>query len=146
MKVILSKSKSFSFRVFYSPNVTQIKLFFKFNKFGYWFLFQSWFASASKKKLKLPAKTISQQTFVLMKTSWRRLEDLFRLRLQKTSSRRLQDVLIKTNMFALALRLQKTSWSRPIYLSWPYVFKTSSRRLQDVFKTSSRRFQDVLSS
>ena len=33
--------------------------------------------------------------------------------------RRLQDVLIKTNMFALALRLQKTS----------------SRRLQDVFKT-----------
>ena len=55
-------------------------------------------------------------------------EDVFRLRLQKTSSRRLQDVLIKTNMFALALRLQKTS----------------SRRLQDVFKTFSRRLQDVL--
>ena len=54
-----------------------------------------------------------------------------------------EDVLIKTNMVALALRLQKTSWSRPIYLSWPYVFKTSSRRFQDVFKTSSRRFQDV---
>ena len=54
-----------------------------------------------------------------MKTSWRRLEDAFRL------------------------RLQKTSWSRPIYSSWPYVFKTSSRRLQDVFKTSSRRLQDV---
>ena len=66
--------------------------------------------------------------------------------------RRLQDVLIKTNMFALALRLQKTSWSRPIYSSWLYVFKTSSRRFQDVFKTScknvfktsSRRLQDVL--
>ena len=68
-------------------------------------------------------------------------EDVFRLRLQKTSSRRLQDVLIKTNMFALALRLQKTSWSRPIYSSWPYVFKTSSRHLQDVFKTS--RLQDI---
>ena len=37
---------------------------------------------------------------------------------------RLQDVLIKTNIFALALHLQKTSWSRPIYSSWPYVFKT----------------------
>ena len=73
-----------------------------------------------------------------MKTSWRHLEDVFRLRLQKTSSRRLQDVLIKTNMFALALRLQKTSWSRPIYSSWLYVFKTSSRRLQDVFKTSCK--------
>ena len=57
--------------------------------------------------------------------------------------RRLQDVLIKTNMFALALRLQKTSWSRPIYLSWPYLFKTSSKRLQNVFKSSSRRLQDV---
>ena len=55
-----------------------------------------------------------------------------------------EDVLIKTNMFALALRLQKTSWSRPIYLSWPYVFKTSSRRLQDVFRTSSRHLHDVL--
>ena len=85
----------------------------------------------------------SQQTFVLMKTSWKRLEDVFRLRLQKTSWRRLQDVLIKTNMFALALRLQKTSWSRPIYLPWPYVFKTASRHLQDVFKTSSRPLQGV---
>ena len=71
----------------------------------------------------------TQQTFVLMKTSWRRLSSL--------SS---EDVLIKTNMFALALRLQKTSWSRPIYSSWPYVFKTFSRRLQDVLP---RRLQDV---
>ena len=60
---------------------------------------------------------------------WRRLEDVFRLRLQKTSSRRLdqdeyvrpsltssQDVLVKTNIFALAICLQD-------------VFKTSSRRL-----------------
>ena len=78
--------------------------------------------------------------------------------------RRLQDFLIKTNMFALALRLQKTSsrrlpWSRPIYSSWLYVFKTPSRRLQnvlprrlqdvlqrrlqDIFKTFLRRFEDV---
>ena len=33
-------------------------------------------------------------------------EDVFRLRLQKTSSRRLQDVLVKTNIFILAIRLQ----------------------------------------
>ena len=77
-----------------------------------------------------------QQTFVLMKTSWRRLQDVF----------------IKTNLFALASLLQKTSWSRPIYSSWPYVFKTScrnvfktfSRRVQDVLKTSSKHLQDVL--
>ena len=51
------------------------------------------------------------------------------------------------------LRLQKTSWSRQICLPWPCVFRRrrlgqdqyirlghmSSRRLQDVFKTSSRR-------
>ena len=79
-----------------------------------------------------------------MRTSWRRLEDVFRLRLQKKSSRRLQDVLMKTNIFLLIYvfgrRLQdvfKTSWSRRIYLSCPYFFKTSCK---NVFKTSSRRF------
>ena len=81
----------------------------------------------------------AQQTFVLMKTFF-----VFVFR------RRLQDVLIKTNMFAFDLRLQdvfKTSWSRPMYSSWLYAFKTSSRRFQDVFKTSSRhlekRLQDI---
>ena len=45
----------------------------------------------------------SQQTFVLMKTFSRRLQDLIRLRLQKTSSRRLclEDILIKKNKLAL---------------------------------------------
>ena len=84
-----------------------------------------------------------------MKASWRRLEDVFRLCLQKTSSRRLQDFLIKTNMFALALRLQDVFLGQDQYIHLGY---TSSRRLQDVFKTSSRRLaktssrhlQDVL--
>ena len=67
-------------------------------------------------------------------------EDVFRLRLQKTHSIRLRDVLIKTNIFALALRLQKTSSRR-----LQDVFKTSSRRLQDVFKTSSRRLAKISS-
>ena len=69
-----------------------------------------------------------------MKTSWRRLKDVFRLhqdkfvRLSLTFS---QDVLVKTNIFVLAIRLQD-------------VFKTSSRRLQDVLKTFSRHLQVVL--
>ena len=66
--------------------------------------------------------------------------------------RRLQDVLIKTNMFALALRLQKTSSRRLGQDQYIRLGYTSSRRLQDVFKTScqdvfktfSRRLQDVL--
>ena len=100
----------------------------------------------------------TQQTFVSMKTSWKRLEDLFRLRLPKTSLRRLQEVLIKTNIFLLIIRLQKTSWRRLQEVfktsSWRlqdafktfsrHVGKTSLRRLQDVFKTFSRLFQNVL--
>ena len=107
----------------------------------------------------------SQQTFVLMKTSWRRPEDLFRLRLQKTSSRRLQDVFIKTNIFPLFISLQKRSSRRleDVLIKTNILvlvirlqdvlktfskhlqdaFKTSSRRLQNVFRTSSRRFEDV---
>ena len=81
-------------------------------------------------------------------------EDVFRLRFQKTSSRRLQDAVIKTNIFALLIRLQKTSSRRlediliktnilVLVIRHQDVFKTSSRRLaktlQNVFKTSSRR-------
>ena len=70
-------------------------------------------------------------------------EDGFSVRLQKTSSRRLdQDEYIHLS-HSSSEDVFKTSWSRPIYSSWLYVFKTSSRRFQDVFKTSSRRFQDV---
>ena len=71
---------------------------------------------------------LAQQTFVLMKTSWRCL-----------SSSSSEDVLIKTNMFALALRLQKTSSRRLGQGQYIRLGHTSSRRLQDVFKTSSRR-------
>ena len=62
---------------------------------------------------------------------WRCLEEvltktnifLLIIRLQKTSSKLLQDVLVRTNIFVLSIRLQD-------------VFKPFSRRLQDVFKTS----------
>ena len=86
----------------------------------------------------------SKQTFVLMKTSSRRLDQDEYIRLSQTSS---EDIF-------------KTSWSWSIYSSWPYaslqdvfktpsrrlqgVFKTSSRHLDDVFKTSSKRLQDIL--
>ena len=52
--------------------------------------------------------------------------------------KRLQDVLIKTNMFALALRLQKTSSRRLGQDQCIRLGHTSSRRLQNVFKMSSR--------
>ena len=75
---------------------------------------------------------------------WRRLEDVFRLLLRKTSSRRLQDVLINTNIFLWIIRLQKTSSRRLGQDQYIRLVHTSSRRLQDVFKTSSRHLQDVL--
>ena len=87
---------------------------------------------------------IAQKTFVLMKMSWLHLEDVFHLRLQKTSWRCLQDVLIKTNMFALALRLQKTSSRRLGKDQYIRLGYTSSKLLQDVFKTFWRRLQYVM--
>ena len=79
-------------------------------------------------------------------------EDVFCLRPQKTSWRRIQDVLIKTNMFALALGLQKTSSRCLGQNEYIRLGHTSSRRLQDIFKTScqdvfkmsSKCLQDVL--
>ena len=82
--------------------------------------------------------------------------------------RRLQDALIKTNIFTILIRLQKTSWrrledvfktssrllakasSKPFEdvfkTSCENVFKTPSRRFQDIFKTSSRRIEDVFNT
>ena len=71
---------------------------------------------------------------------WRRLEDVLKASFVFVFKRRPQDVLMKTNIFLLIIRLQKTSWSRPIYSSCPYVFKTSSRHLA---KTSSRRLANT---
>ena len=94
--------------------------------------------------------------------------DVFRFRLQKTSSRRLQDlliktnnifawdihfqktvqnVLIKTNIFVLVIRLQDVfkKSCKDIFKMFlrclQDIFKTSC---QDVFKTSSKHLQDIL--
>ena len=101
--------------------------------------------------LKKVSNISTHQTYVLMKTSWRRLQDVFCLRLQKTSSKQVQDEYICLSHTS-SEDVFKTSWLRPIYSSWPYVFKTSSKRLaktssrhtQDVFKTSLRRLPDLL--
>ena len=101
---------------------------------------------------------LTQQKFVLMKTSWRHLsssssEDILKtssrrldqdeyVRLGHTSSRRLQEVF-KTS----SRRLANTSSRRfqdVFHTSCKNVFKTSSRRLQDALKMSSKRLQDVL--
>ena len=94
---------------------------------------------------------------IVLKTSWRRLEDVFRLRLQKTSlSRRicsppteyvrLRPMFSKTSIFALPILLQnlfKTSCQDFFKTSWRRLAKTSSRHLQDVFKTFWRCLQDI---
>ena len=98
------------------------------------------------------------ETFVLMKTSWRRLsssssEDVF-----KTSSRRLdQDEYVRLSLTSSedvfktsSRRLGQDQYIRLGHTSsrrLQDVFKTSSRclekHLQDIFKTSSRRLQDI---
>ena len=95
---------------------------------------------------------LTQQTFALMKTSWRLLEDVFLLRPQKTSwSRRLYSSY--SHVFRRRLRdVFKTFCQGVFKTSCQGVFKTFSRRLQNVFKmccknifkTTSRRLQDVL--
>ena len=76
---------------------------------------------------------LTQQTFLWMKTSF-----VFVFR------RCLQDIMIKTNMFDILIRLQKTSWRRLDQDQYIRLRHTSSRCLQEVFKTSSSRLQDVL--
>ena len=86
----------------------------------------------------------TRQTFILMKTSWRRLEGVFRLRLQKTSSRRLDEdeyILINHTSSEDVFKTSSRRLGQDQYIRLGY---TSSRRLQDVFKTSSRHLQDVL--
>ena len=91
---------------------------------------------------------------------WRCLENVLKTSFVFAFRGRLQDVLFKTNIFVLAIRLQDVfkTFSRRLQdvlqKRLQDIFKTSSRRFEDVFKTSSRRlakissrrFQDVSSS
>ena len=77
---------------------------------------------------------------------WRRLEDVLKASFVFVFKRRPQDVLMKTNIFLLIIRLQKTSSRRLGQDQYICLVHTSSRPLQDTLKTSSRRFEDVSSS
>ena len=73
----------------------------------------------------------------------RRDEGVFRLRPDITSSRCLEDVLIKMNIFALVISLHKTSSRRlqdVLQKSLQGIFKTPSRPLEAIFKASSKAF------
>ena len=82
---------------------------------------------------------LTQQIFVLMKTSWRRSlcsssEDIF-----KTSSRRLdQDEYICFIPSSSSEDVFITFWSR-----WIHEDDTSSRRFKDILKEFTRRIQNV---
>ena len=89
-------------------------------------------------------KSVAEEYPANIRSWWRHLEDVFHLRLQRTSSKCLQDVLIKTNMFALLIRLQKMSSRRLQDALIKTIIFVLAIHLQDVFKTFSRRFQDVL--
>ena len=79
-------------------------------------------------------------------------EDVLKMCWRRLSSSSSEDVLIKTNILALAIRLQNTSSKRLDQHQYIRLGHTSSRCLQDVFKTSyknvfktsSRCIQDVL--
>ena len=108
---------------------------------------------------------VTQQTFVFVKTywrrlqcniflssktSWRRIKDVLGRRIANTSWRRLEDMIARRLASTswrrledvLGRRIATTSWRRlegVLKRSWKMksvTLKTSSRRLQDVFKTS----------
>ena len=113
-------------------------------------------------RLKYIFKRFSRHLQDIFKTSSRRLDQGEYVSLTHTSS---EDVLIKSNIIVLLIRLQdvfKTSCQDVFRTSCKIVFKTSSRslvksssrhlqdvlssrRLQDIFKTSSRRFAKISS-
>ena len=77
----------------------------------------------------------SQQTFLLMKMSLRRLYQDEYIRLSHTPS---EDVLIKTNILVLVIRFPK------IFKTYcKSVFKTSLRCLEDVLKISLRYLEEI---
>ena len=74
---------------------------------------------------------------------WRRLEDVFCLHLQKTSSRHLdQDEYIHLNHTSSEY-VFKMSWIRLGQDQYIRLGHTSSILLEDIFKTSSWRLQDI---
>ena len=97
------------------------------------------------------SRRVQRNNFLFYKTSSRLLQDVFPIRLPKTSSRRLHKTpsrrfqnVFKPPSKTFSRRVSKTPSSRYFQdvfkkTSCNYALKTSSRRLQDVFSTSSPR-------
>ena len=77
----------------------------------------------------------TQQTFVLMKTSSRRLDEDEYILINHTSSENVY------KMFSI--RLGQDQYIRLVHTSLRSLAITSLRHLQDVFKTSSRRLANT---
>ena len=111
-----------SFPRLVNERVFQVDLFMFFSRYAFsWHYFWILFFSRVYRNVSNKAIGWWMTSFILLHSSkhsswWRRLENVLKTAFVFVFRRRLQDVFIKTNMFALALRLQKTS----------------SRRLQDV--------------
>ena len=104
-------------------------------------------------------RRLRRRKIVTLKTSWRRLEDVFKTpfqdvfktflkeswrRLGQTFWRRLEDVSLRRICWSWSRRLADVFWRLMIKGNILFLIKTSSededqRRLQDVFKTSSPR-------
>ena len=87
----------------------------------------------------LPSKHSSWwgRTEDVLKASWRSVQCNIFLS-SKTSSRRLQDIVVKS----LLEDILKRSWRRGLAnTSWRALVKTSWRHLEDALKTSSRRLE-----
>ena len=81
--------------------------------------------------LKTSSTGLQRNNFTSSKTSWRRLEDVFKTS-RKTSWRHLQDVF-KTSWKTkncYAEDVFKTSWRHVLKLSWSPIWKTSLKRLR----------------
>ena len=138
-----------SFPRLVNERVFQVDLFMFFSRYAFsWHYFWIWFFSRVYRNVSNKAIGWWMTSFILLHSSkhsswWRRLENVLKTAFVFVFRRRLQDVFIKTNMFALASCLQKTSSRRLGQDQYIRLGYTSSRRLQDVFKTSSRRPQDI---
>ena len=108
------------------------------------FLFALYFHSVSEFEVTIYSANIRFGEDVL-KTSWRRLENIFSV----TSSKRLQDKIARRLLEDFLRRLlANTFWRRLTKVSCKHLLKTSWRRLgrQKIVtvKTFSRRLEDVL--
>ena len=110
----------------------------------YWQIF-SWFLIFCYYFTRLRAREISRKIWeiqkipskhlLVLKTSWRRLEDMSWRRLEDMSWRRFEDMSWR--------RLEDMSWRRPEDMSWRCLEDMSWRRLEDFMETNKILTGDI---